>query len=354
MTRARQQLVFAGLAVATAVAWLYLLRGYFGAVVLAAVLAFLLLPLVDRLAAGRVPRWLAILAVYAGLGLLVAALAGMVVPGVGEEVGRLLQQAPALGRAARTQLDRLQGHPALIAGIEVDLGALAASAEAELRGLAAQQITNAVNLGLQAIGTVLQLTLLLVVAFLLLVDAHRLAAFIRTLVPLAYRSDFDSVLGAIRRMLRAYILGQLAVAAAIGVLTWAATTLIGLPYGGALGIIAGIAALIPYLGPVLGAVPIVVVGLAASPAQAVIAFTAYAVVSTLALNIALPKVLGDAVRLPFLVVVLAFLAGFEWGGVLGMFLAVPFAATLRILYDHIHPRIYSTNGHSVDSGDTSE
>jgi len=53
-----------------------------------------------------------------------------------------------------------------------------------------------------------------------------------------------------------------------------------------------------------------------------------------------PKVMGDAVKLPPLLVIVAFIAGFSWAGVLGMFVAVPIAATLRILFDHIYPRLY--------------
>jgi predicted PurR-regulated permease PerM len=50
--------------------------------------------------------------------------------------------------------------------------------------------------------------------------------------------------------------------------------------------------------------------------------------------------MGDAVKLPPILVIVALIAGFSWGGILGMFVAVPIAATLRILFDHIYPRLY--------------
>ena len=58
------------------------------------------------------------------------------------------------------------------------------------------------------------------------------------------------------------------------------------------------------------------------------------------LNFVFPKVMGDAVKLPPLLVIVAFIAGFSWAGVLGMFVAVPIAASLRIVFDHIYPRLY--------------
>ncbi len=54
--------------------------------------------------------------------------------------------------------------------------------------------------------------------------------------------------------------------------------------------------------------------------------------------------MGDGVRLPPLRVTEGLKAGFSWAGILGMFVAVPLAATLRILFDHIYPRLYGKRG----------
>jgi predicted PurR-regulated permease PerM len=66
----------------------------------------------------------------------------------------------------------------------------------------------------------------------------------------------------------------------------------------------------------------------------------YFLISNVILNFVYPKVLGDAVKLPPILVIVAFIAGFSWAGILGMFVAVPLAATLRILFNHIYPRLY--------------
>jgi predicted PurR-regulated permease PerM len=115
---------------------------------------------------------------------------------------------------------------------------------------------------------------------------------------------------------------------------------LGLPDAIALGLVAGITALIPYLGPFIGAVPAILVGLASSPFKALVVAAVYFLISNVILNFVYPKIVGDAVRLPPLLVIIAFIAGFSWAGILGMFVAVPLAATLRILFDHIYPRLY--------------
>jgi predicted PurR-regulated permease PerM len=98
--------------------------------------------------------------------------------------------------------------------------------------------------------------------------------------------------------------------------------------------------LIPYIGPFIGAIPAILVGLAAAPFKAFAIAIVYFVISNVILNFVYPKVMGDAVRLPPILVIVAFIAGFSWAGILGMFVAVPLAATLRILFDHIYPRLY--------------
>jgi predicted PurR-regulated permease PerM len=163
---------------------------------------------------------------------------------------------------------------------------------------------------------------------------------LRRLVPSDYRTDFDQIWRKVRKMLYAYVRGQLIIAGLIGILSGIACAVLGLPDPIALGLIAGITALIPYLGPFIGAIPAILVGLAAGPVKALLVALIYFVISNVILNFVYPKVMGDAVRLPPILVIAAFIAGFSWAGILGMFVAVPIAATLRILFDHIYPRLY--------------
>ena len=141
-------------------------------------------------------------------------------------------------------------------------------------------------------------------------------------------------------MLYAYVRGQLIIAALIGICSGVACAAIGLPDPIALGLIAGITALIPYFGPFIGAVPAILVGLSQSPGTALLIALLYLLISNVILNVVYPKIMGDAVKLPPILVIVALIAGFSWGGILGMFVAVPIAATLRILFDHIYPRLY--------------
>jgi predicted PurR-regulated permease PerM len=293
--RRYSQIAFGLAALVVAIVVLYLLRDFLGAFVLGSAIAFLIQPAVMRLHALGVPRIVAIAVVFVGILIALAGLVLLIVPLGVSEVGQLQVQAPALAVTAQDRLNSLQ--PIAVFGIGI-------------------------------------------VAFLLAIEAPAVRRDLRRFVPSDYRSDFDQIWRQVRKMLYAYVRGQLIIAGLIGITSGVVCALLRLPDAVALGVIAGVTAFIPYLGPFIGAVPAILVGLAQSPGQALLVLVAYIAIPNFYLNFIYPKVMGDAVRLPPILVIIALIAGFSWGGILGMFVAVPIAATLRILFDHIYPRLY--------------
>ncbi len=334
------QIAFGFGALVVAVIVLYLLRDFLGAFVLGAAIAFLIQPAVTRLVALNVPRVLAIVMVFIVIIVAMAGLVLLIVPLGTSEVGQLQLQIPSLAAAAQDRINSLQGSPIQIFGINIDIKGTTETISSHLREYLLGQAGNAVTIGLSALTVLLQIVLMFIVAFLLALDAAAFRRVLRRLVPNDYRTDFDQIWRKVRKMLYAYVRGQLIIAGLIGILSGIACFALGLPDAVALGMIAGITALIPYLGPFIGAVPAILVGLAASPAKALLVAIVYFLISNVVLNFVYPKVMGDAVRLSPILVIVALIAGFSWAGILGMFVAVPIAATLRILFDHIYPRLY--------------
>jgi predicted PurR-regulated permease PerM len=334
------QIGFGLAALAVAFVVLYLLRDFLGAFVLGAAIAFLIQPGIVRLMDIGLPRIVAILVIFVAIIVSLAGLVLLVVPLGINEVSQLQQQAPSLAAAAQDRINSLQGSPIEVFGIKIDLKDTTETVNAHLKEYLLGQFGNAVSIGLTALTTLLQILLMFIVAFLLALDAPAIKRSMRRIVPNDYRHDFDLIWRKIRKMLYAYMRGQLIIAALIGVLSGITCAAFGLEDPVALGLVAGITALIPYLGPFIGAVPAILVALAADPFKALLIAIAYFVISNVILNFVYPKIVGDAVRLPPVLVIVAFIAGFAWAGILGMFVAVPLAATLRILFDHIYPRLY--------------
>jgi len=334
------QIAFGVASLVVALIVLYLLRDFLGAFVLGGAVAFLIQPALARLVALGIPRLLAIPIVFLVVIVIVAGVIVLIVPLGVSSFSQLQAQAPALASSAQDRINSLQGSPIQIFGITVDLKGMTETINSHLKDYLLGQFGNALTIGLTALSLLLQLVLMLIVAVLLSVDAPAVRKDLRRLVPNDYRSDFDQIWRRVRKMLYAYFRGQFIVAALIGILSGIACAVLGLADPVALGLIAGLTALIPYLGPILGAVPAILVGLATDPITALIIAAAYFVISNVILNVVYPKIVGDAVRLPPVLVIVALIAGFSWAGILGMFVVVPIAATLRILFDHIYPRLY--------------
>ena len=332
------QIAFGVGALVVAITVLYLLRDFLGAFVLGSAIAFLTQPAIIRLHAAGVPRVLAIIVIFIAIIVALAGLVLLIVPLGVSEVSQLQVQLPTLAAAAQDRLNSLQ--PIRVFGIDVDLKGVTQTVSSHLREYLLGQFGNALTLGLTALTMALQLLLMFIVAFLLALEAPAVRRDLRRFVPNDYRTDFDQIWRQVRKMLYAYVRGQLIVAALIGVSSGVACFALGLPDAVALGLIAGVTALIPYFGPFLGAIPAILVGLSLSPQTALVIALVYLLLSNVILNVVYPKIVGDAVKLPPILVIIALIAGFSWGGILGMFVAVPIAATLRILFDHIYPRLY--------------
>src|SRR6202171_5879657 len=275
------QIAFGFGALVVAIVFLYLLRDFLGAFVLGATLAFLIQPAVIRLVALGIPRVLAIVIIFLLIIVVIGGLALLIVPLGAREVGQLQRQIPSLAAAAQDRINSLQGSPINILGINIDVKGTTDSINAHLKDYLLGQFGNAVTIGLTALTTLLQVVLMFIVAFLLALDAASFRRVLRRLVPSDYRTDFDQIWRKVRKMLYAYVRGQLIIAGLIGILSGIACLVLGLPDAGALGLIAGITALIPYLGPFIGAVPAILVGLSQGTGKAVLVAILYFGISNL-------------------------------------------------------------------------
>jgi predicted PurR-regulated permease PerM len=336
------QIAFALGALIIGMGIVYLIRDVIGAFVLGALIAFLIGPLVDRLVSLGIPRSISIGIVFLALLVGLAAVASMFVPLLVTEGGQLQAQAPAIAASAQDRLSSLEGAPVEFLGFRVDLSGMTDQIATHTNEFLFGQFGNALSLGLAAVGTLLQMLLMLLVAFLISYDQHRITRLFRRLVPPDYQGDFDSIWAQLRTMLHAYMRGLLIIATMIGVASGIACQALGLQYAFALGVLAALTSLVPYLGPFLGAIPAILVALAVSPLKAIEIGVLYFLISNVILNFFSPKIVGDAVRLPPILVIVAFIAGFSLAGILGMFIAVPVAASIRILYDYIYPRLYGS------------
>lgn len=148
-------------------------------------------------------------------------------------------------------------------------------------------------------------------------------------------SKITYIFKVIHEVFAKYLRGQLLEAILVGVLSAIALTIVGIDYAVVIGIIAGICNMIPYVGPIVGTILAAIMGLLSGrPIKVLYAIIAMLVVQQVDNNLLAPKIVGNSVGLHAVFTMLAILIGGNVGGLLGMLLAVPIAASCRVLFNN--------------------
>ena len=157
--------------------------------------------------------------------------------------------------------------------------------------------------------------------------------------PKRYRPDARELWEAVDSSLSRYISGLTLVALIQGALSAVGLFILGVPYALALGAWVAITSIIPYLGAYLGAIPAVVLALFVSPTTALLTVLLFVLIQTLEGNVLTPRIQGQTLQVPSVLIFLAVIAGGQIGGLIGAILAVPFVAMLRVLFDFFRARL---------------
>ncbi len=184
-----------------------------------------------------------------------------------------------------------------------------------------------------AVGVISGFTVAVLTAYLL-VDTRRLRTFLFRFVPKGREPDAQHFLNALSRVVGGYVRGQLITSLIIGLFTTAVLLAVQVPNAVAFGVLAAFADIIPLVGAFIAIVPAVVAAFQESPSQAVIVLGALLVYQQFEDRFLVPKIYGQTLNLPALVVLMAVLVGGELMGIAGVLLALPAAAAGRVVLDY--------------------
>jgi len=322
------------LAAAVLLVLLWTLRDLAMLVGYAVLLAYALLPAVQAIArlhigrAGPVPRALA-----AALVMLV--LVGLVGAALVFALPRLALQASRFAAAMPPVAVRLieSAHQWAVAR---GLGPMLDPAIGSLRNSTANLIQNLGGLLVKGLGwlfgglgEVLGLVLLPLLAFYLLADADAVRVSALGFLPAEARATFVRLGVAVDRALRSYVRGQALVCLVMAVAVGTALALLGFPLALLLGVLVGLAELIPFLGFAVAAIAVLVTGSTIDPLHALLGIAAYAGINWLIGTFVTPRVMGRYLRMHPFVVTVSVLAGGKLLGPGGALLALPGAAVIQ-------------------------
>ncbi|MCR4405432.1 MAG: AI-2E family transporter [Anaerolineae bacterium] len=316
--------------------------------ILGLILVYLFHPLVQRidcymptiLRRRRLSRPLSIIVVYLMALLAIAGLMAFLVPVVINQVESLWEQRGELATQGRMLLDEwLTRYRTTIPEswrrtIEDSLGkAVVAIGQAIQEGMGRTMgaVTSTVSL-------IVGLVIIPFWVFYLLADEKAITSAFEAIIPKRIETDVRNVLRIIDDILSAYLRGQLLLCLAVGIMSMVGFIVIGLDFAVLLGVIIGIFEFIPSIGPILGAIPALIVAVIQSPITALWTILVIFIVQQVENLFLVPRVAGKSVRLHPALVMFVLVIGNEALGLWGMITAVPVTAILRDVFKYLYLR----------------
>lgn len=182
------------------------------------------------------------------------------------------------------------------------------------------------------------------ISFFILKDSHLMKRELLKFVPNRYFEMFVLLFHKIGTSLQLYIRGQMIDAAYVGGATAIGLSIIGFPFALVIGLIAGVGNFIPYLGPILGAIPAVIIIIVTPEwmdiSSILLVVAVFLIVQMSETLFVYPLAVGNSVNLHPLVIILAILVGGEVGGILGMILIIPIVAITKVTFSVLHKYMY--------------
>ncbi len=301
--------------------------------IVAAIAAYILMPVVNWLTERKFTRVKAIIIVYGIIALIIAVIVYYVFPLVLGELSQAGTLLPYylqwLSDVERIIHRRYSAYmpPQVESAIIDNIGDINNQIFAVMSGI----IKSTISFMRQSVSFILSP----IIAFYILKDSRYLSRHFLMLFPGRYRETIRKLLLDIDRVIKGFINGQLLVALFVAVVTSISLYAIGLNFAIIIGIIAGVFNIVPYLGPIISGGLAVAVGLVQSPYKALSALIVFLIVHQIEGGILSPRIVGENVGLHPVVVIFSLLVGEEFFGMWGMLFSVPVTAALKVILNYI-------------------
>ena len=316
------------------------LRGLLLLVMISVVLACSIAPIVNWAEQYRVPRWLGALLTYLAIIGTLVGVAVLIGPTVLEQIQLLVRQLPILLRKAATQIEVWvlalnDSRPDLTNQVfdQLDVQAIAAWAIRSTRQVALRSY----NLTADILGTLLSLVLAIFISGYMLADSRTLTTNFVRLIPAPWDQRVSEQLPEIASRIGSYIRGRVIVSGTLALITSIGLSFLGLKdFAVGLGAIAGVTNLIPFLGPLLGAIPALLVAVPLGGWAVLWVIIFYAIIQNIETYLLDPLLVGSSVGVHPLYQLLAVLGGAQVLGIVGALIVPPWVAGGAVLIEALY------------------
>jgi predicted PurR-regulated permease PerM len=319
--------------------FIYLLAPVLTPFVIAALLAYIGNPAVSALERRHVPRVLSVTLVFVLFSVIFVGLMFILMPLLRDQIARFAARVPSYYDWAVTQLPRLESWLGI--SLAFDIAALREKLTEHWRD-AAQWATTALGVaavsGLTVVRWLVNLILIPVVAFYLLLDWNRIVATFGSLIPPNYRPRARLLARETDEVLSSFFRGQLLVMLALATVYSAGLLAVGLDLALPIGIMAGILSFVPYLGFITGILSAGLAGYLQFQDATMLIWIAvvFGIGQALEGMFLTPRLVGSRIGLHPVAVIFAVMAGGQLFGFIGVLVALPVAAALKVWLRHAH------------------
>lgn len=299
-------------------------------------LSWLLEPFINYFVKNKVSRKLSVVAVYLILIFLIILILALIVPEFVLQLNELIKKIPDFLTSINTfiseffqnfsdsSIDLTNFKDGLISGITNYVNSLNLSGLVEGLGSSIKVIAN---------------TLLgLLIGFYLSIDMDKVKKNFKVFIPVKYFDEVKKIITLLNEMLRNYVSGTLLSCLFVLIFSLIGFLISGVSSPLLFALFCAITNIIPYFGPYIGGIPVVVVGFAISPLTGIICLITVILVQLLEGNILHPLIVGKAISLHPITIMLSLLVFEYFFGILGMILAAPIVATLKIMFTYYNDK----------------
>ncbi|KKR30643.1 MAG: hypothetical protein UT61_C0004G0070 [Candidatus Woesebacteria bacterium GW2011_GWA1_39_8] len=276
-------------------------------------IATILNPAVKKLSRLKIPRGMSVIIVYlTGAALLIFS--------IGTVISPLVEQSRNFATNFPIFLERLQIPEYLIEQITTEI-------TSEIGSISSQIL----KIGVSIFSNILTVFAVLIISLYFSIAREKLADQLRIILASNQAKRVETILDRLEIELGGWTRGQLALMFLVGISTYVGLRLLRIPYAVPLAVLSGFLEVIPNIGPVVAAIPAIVVGFGISPITGLAVLALSFLVQQVENYFFVPKIMEKSVGISPVVTLLALLIGFRLGGIVGAMLSVPVLITLRVI-----------------------
>lgn len=313
--------------------FLYLVKDILAILFVALILSSALDPWVDWMQRRKIPRTLGIILIYLALFIVLSLVIYLLIPPIVEQVRELSDDFPTFWEKIITGISFLKEYSiehGFIDSVRENLNAVSAN----LRGAAGGVFSTVTSI----FGGILSFFLVLVITFYMVVEENAVKKIVWSVAPEKHQVYIMQLVNRMQKKIGLWLRGQLILSFIIFTLTFIGLSILNVKYALVLALLAGLTEFVPYLGPLLAAIPAVFLAFAQEPMLALFVAVLYYIIQMVENNIIVPKLMQKVVGLNPVIIIVVLLMGFKIAGVPGAILSIPVATAANVfiqdIFDH--------------------